>query len=226
MASATKPQAGDPAGPTIWESAVRGSHPTAPLSRPARLHPAMMPARACWRRAGRPARSGLGAARHTTPNPLPQAPHAGRVPEDAWEHHIRCAAAQGRGGQQLRAPRDAASVSGAAAPPPPAESESEGGLRSRAPPLLRRTTRRQQIPAARCFRHRRRHRRHRPPCCARPPLRRRSLNDAAYQGLEYVPYCSTMPVPKACEQPRFMWVGGGGELPARCPGAALPVLLY
>ena len=35
---------------------------------------------------------------------------------------------------------------------------------------------------------------------------RKSLKDAAFQGLEYVPYCSTMPVPKDCESPRFMWV--------------------
>ena len=35
---------------------------------------------------------------------------------------------------------------------------------------------------------------------------RKSLKDAAYQGLDYVPYCSTMPVPKECENPRFMWV--------------------
>lgn len=36
---------------------------------------------------------------------------------------------------------------------------------------------------------------------------RKALNDAAYQNLEYVPYCSTMPVRKACDaQPKFMWV--------------------
>lgn len=35
---------------------------------------------------------------------------------------------------------------------------------------------------------------------------RKSLKDAAFQGLEYVPYCSTMPVPKECDNPRFMWV--------------------
>ena len=35
---------------------------------------------------------------------------------------------------------------------------------------------------------------------------RKSLNDAAYQSLEYAPYCSTMPVAKTCTEPRFMWV--------------------
>jgi hypothetical protein len=35
---------------------------------------------------------------------------------------------------------------------------------------------------------------------------RKSLKDAAFQGLDYVPYCSTMPVPKDCDDPRFMWV--------------------
>ena len=34
---------------------------------------------------------------------------------------------------------------------------------------------------------------------------RKSLNDAAYNGLAYLPYCSTMPVQKECEDPRFMW---------------------
>eukprot|EP00201_Polytomella_parva_P000547 CAMPEP_0175077644 /NCGR_PEP_ID=MMETSP0052_2-20121109/23533_1 /TAXON_ID=51329 ORGANISM="Polytomella parva, Strain SAG 63-3" /NCGR_SAMPLE_ID=MMETSP0052_2 /ASSEMBLY_ACC=CAM_ASM_000194 /LENGTH=88 /DNA_ID=CAMNT_0016347189 /DNA_START=12 /DNA_END=275 /DNA_ORIENTATION=+ len=34
---------------------------------------------------------------------------------------------------------------------------------------------------------------------------RRSLNDAAYSSLDYVPYCSTMPVQKKCDQPKFMW---------------------
>ena len=40
---------------------------------------------------------------------------------------------------------------------------------------------------------------------------RKALNDAAYQALEYVPYCSTMPVPKSCEQPRYVWVSGSGR---------------
>lgn len=35
---------------------------------------------------------------------------------------------------------------------------------------------------------------------------RKSLNDAAYNGLQYVPYCSTMPVPEKCDEPKFMWV--------------------
>ena len=35
---------------------------------------------------------------------------------------------------------------------------------------------------------------------------RKSLNDAAYQGLEYVPYCTTMPVKANSEDVAFMWV--------------------
>ena len=35
---------------------------------------------------------------------------------------------------------------------------------------------------------------------------RKALNDAAYTGLAYVPYCSTMPVPPRCEAPKFAWV--------------------
>lgn len=35
---------------------------------------------------------------------------------------------------------------------------------------------------------------------------RKSLNDAAYNGLQYVPYCSTMPVQNKCDDPKFMWV--------------------
>ncbi|CAK0762439.1 hypothetical protein CVIRNUC_002957 [Coccomyxa viridis] len=34
---------------------------------------------------------------------------------------------------------------------------------------------------------------------------RKSLNDAAYNGLQYVPYCSTMPVQKVCDDARFIW---------------------
>jgi hypothetical protein len=34
---------------------------------------------------------------------------------------------------------------------------------------------------------------------------RKALNDAAYSSLAYVPYCSTMPVAKKCETPRFAW---------------------
>jgi hypothetical protein len=34
---------------------------------------------------------------------------------------------------------------------------------------------------------------------------RKSLNDAAFNGLNYVPYCSTMPVQKNTETPKFIW---------------------
>lgn len=34
---------------------------------------------------------------------------------------------------------------------------------------------------------------------------RKALNDAAYNGLDYVPYCSTMPVQEVCEDPKFIW---------------------
>ena len=34
---------------------------------------------------------------------------------------------------------------------------------------------------------------------------RKALNDAAYNGLQYVPYCSTMPVQEKCDEPKFMW---------------------
>lgn len=34
---------------------------------------------------------------------------------------------------------------------------------------------------------------------------RKSLNDAAFNGLDYVPYCSTMPVQKDSENPKFIW---------------------
>ena len=40
---------------------------------------------------------------------------------------------------------------------------------------------------------------------------RKGLNDAAYNGLAYVPYCSTMPVQKECEDPRFMWKKKGAK---------------
>jgi hypothetical protein len=43
---------------------------------------------------------------------------------------------------------------------------------------------------------------------------RAALNDAAYKNLRYVPYCSTLPVTKKCEDARFMWVS---ELCASCP---------
>ena len=35
---------------------------------------------------------------------------------------------------------------------------------------------------------------------------RKQLNDACYQGLDYVPFCSTMPVQKKCDDPKFVWV--------------------
>lgn len=37
---------------------------------------------------------------------------------------------------------------------------------------------------------------------------RKALNDAAYKGLDYVPYCSTMPVQPQTDEPKFMWVRG------------------
>ena len=40
---------------------------------------------------------------------------------------------------------------------------------------------------------------------------RKSLNDAAYNGLQYVPYCSTMPVQEKCDNPKFMWVSSTQE---------------
>jgi hypothetical protein len=40
---------------------------------------------------------------------------------------------------------------------------------------------------------------------------RKSLNDAAYNGLDYVPYCSTMPVQENCEDPKFMWKKKGAK---------------
>ena len=35
---------------------------------------------------------------------------------------------------------------------------------------------------------------------------RKALNDAAYKGLDYVPYSSTMPVQPKTDEPKFMWV--------------------
>lgn len=35
---------------------------------------------------------------------------------------------------------------------------------------------------------------------------RKTLNDAAYNGLDYVPYCSTMPVQPKCDDAKFIWV--------------------
>jgi hypothetical protein len=34
---------------------------------------------------------------------------------------------------------------------------------------------------------------------------RKQLNDAAYQGLDYVPYCSTMPVQPREDNPKWIW---------------------
>ncbi|KAK9816971.1 hypothetical protein WJX72_007633 [[Myrmecia] bisecta] len=34
---------------------------------------------------------------------------------------------------------------------------------------------------------------------------RKALNDAAYNGLAYVPFCSTMPVQQQCSEPKFAW---------------------
>ncbi len=35
---------------------------------------------------------------------------------------------------------------------------------------------------------------------------RKVLNDAAYKGLDYVPYSSTMPVQPKTDEPKFIWV--------------------
>lgn len=40
---------------------------------------------------------------------------------------------------------------------------------------------------------------------------RKALNDAAYNGLDYVPYCSTMPVQPRDENPKWMWKKKGGK---------------
>lgn len=40
---------------------------------------------------------------------------------------------------------------------------------------------------------------------------RKSLNDAAYKGLDYVPYCSTMPLKPESESVRFIWVRGADD---------------
>ncbi len=41
---------------------------------------------------------------------------------------------------------------------------------------------------------------------------RKSLNDAAYNGLDYVPYCSTMPVQENAEEGvKFMWKKKGAK---------------
>ncbi|KAI7835725.1 hypothetical protein COHA_010379 [Chlorella ohadii] len=40
---------------------------------------------------------------------------------------------------------------------------------------------------------------------------RKSLNDAAYNGLDYVPYCSTMPVQPRDDNPKWLWKKKGGK---------------
>lgn len=40
---------------------------------------------------------------------------------------------------------------------------------------------------------------------------RKALNDAAYNGLDYVPYCSTMPVQPHDANPKWMWKKKGGK---------------
>ncbi|KAK9861251.1 hypothetical protein WJX84_008273 [Apatococcus fuscideae] len=40
---------------------------------------------------------------------------------------------------------------------------------------------------------------------------RKENNDAAYNGLDYVPYCSTMPVQQKTENPKFMWKKKGAH---------------
>lgn len=35
---------------------------------------------------------------------------------------------------------------------------------------------------------------------------RKSLNDAAYKGLDYVPYCTTMPLKPQSDNVKFLWV--------------------
>ena len=40
---------------------------------------------------------------------------------------------------------------------------------------------------------------------------RKALNDAAYNGLEYVGYCSTMPVQQVDDNPKWMWRKKGAK---------------
>lgn len=40
---------------------------------------------------------------------------------------------------------------------------------------------------------------------------RKALNDAAYNGLEYVPYCSTMPVQQHDDTPKWVWKKKGAK---------------
>lgn len=42
---------------------------------------------------------------------------------------------------------------------------------------------------------------------------RKSLNDAAYRSLDYVPYCSTMPVQPGAPTAKFMWVSASPPSP-------------
>ena len=40
---------------------------------------------------------------------------------------------------------------------------------------------------------------------------RKALNDAAYNGLDYVPYCSTMPVQPRDDNPKWLWKKKGAK---------------
>ena len=40
---------------------------------------------------------------------------------------------------------------------------------------------------------------------------RKALNDAAYNGLEYVPYSSLMPVPPKDDNPHWIWKKKGAK---------------
>ena len=40
---------------------------------------------------------------------------------------------------------------------------------------------------------------------------RKALNDAAYNGLDYVPYCSTMPVQQHDDNPKWVWKKKGAK---------------
>lgn len=51
---------------------------------------------------------------------------------------------------------------------------------------------------------------------------RKTLNDAAYNGLDYVPYCSTMPVQPKCDDAKFIWVSLGCQAAFRLGRARDP----
>ena len=46
---------------------------------------------------------------------------------------------------------------------------------------------------------------------------RKSLNDAAYKGLDYVPYNTTMPLTPQSDNVKFIWVSSGPTLQRRTP---------